>query len=209
MSPLSRKRSPILMEHPFVVVGVDGSPASQQALCWALREAHRSGAVVEAVRVWTDPWAITGPPSLVGAGKEGVAKLHEQLADSVQEAREETGLHDVTVVEELLPGSPAEVLLAESEDADLLVVGTRGLNRVGRWLLGSVSHECSLLARVPVVLVPDPAVRPAHLTPLGTTAGATGGTVTPAGPKEPTGAGVVSESPGISAPGLPGSLTPR
>lgn len=152
-----RKRFPLLDERPFVVVGVDCSPCSEFALRWALRYAHGTGAAVEAVHVWSDPWAIGGPPTMFGAGHGGVTKMHEDLARTVRAAMENEGIDDVPVVEEVLPGHAADVLVDEARDADLLVVGTRGLGRLERWLVGSVSRRCSEISSVPVVLVPDPA----------------------------------------------------
>ena len=54
-------------------------------------------------------------------------------------------------------GSASRLLLEASKDADLLVLGTRGLGGFGRLLLGSTSHQCATHARVPVVVVPEQA----------------------------------------------------
>ena len=56
----------------------------------------------------------------------------------------------------LLEGQPADVLCAEAEDADLLVVGSRGLGGFRGLLLGSVSQQCVHHAPCPVVVVPPP-----------------------------------------------------
>ena len=53
-------------------------------------------------------------------------------------------------------GQPAQVLVEEAEDADLLVVGSRGHGGFAGLLLGSVSHQCALHARCPVVIVHEP-----------------------------------------------------
>lgn len=147
-----------------IVVGVDGSLGSVHALAWALREAMTDGAEVEALLVWSDAWAITGPPSLFGAGREGLHRLKATVADAVSRAvREVPGSEAVKVTERVIPGHAAEGLVAESESASMLVVGTTGLSGIRRWMLGSVSQHCAQLAHVPVVIVPTPGHRqPVH-----------------------------------------------
>ena len=138
-----------------IVVGVDGSPGSEQALRWALRLAMATRMEIEAVLVWSDNWAITGPPTLFGAGSTGRRRLRATIVEAVGNAvRHEPGSERVTVVERVLPGDPAEVLLAESETAAMLVVGSTGAGGIRRLMLGSVSQYCSDHARVPVVIVP-------------------------------------------------------
>ncbi len=141
-----------------IVVGVDGSPGSRQALRWALREAEATGSTVEAVLVWWDGWALSGPPSLIGAGKEGLAMLKAELHKTVHDVLVEDGRSGkVAVTERVIPGHPAEALVRESESARLLVVGSQGLSGLMRSIIGSVSRRCAQTATVPVVIVP-PAV---------------------------------------------------
>ncbi|MGA2209463.1 MAG: universal stress protein [Acidimicrobiales bacterium] len=137
-----------------IVVGVDGSPCSLLALRWALMEALSSGDELEALLVWSDPWSILGPPSLFGAGREGVARLKEMLAERVHQAVAEEDAGAVHVVQHVVAGDPTETLVEHSASARLLVVGTKGLTGLRRWMLGSVSQRCAQLSHVPVVLVP-------------------------------------------------------
>ncbi len=137
-----------------IVVGVDCSQGSVHALRWALREAVGTGAEVEAILVWSDPWVIVGPPSLFGAGKEGMARLQATLADRVKHAVDEEHAGDVRVIHRILPGHAPEALVNEAKDARLLVVGTTGLTGLRRWMLGSVSQRCAQLSHIPVVIVP-------------------------------------------------------
>lgn len=141
-----------------IVVGVDSSPCSVYTLRWAMREALISGAELLVLLVWSDPWAIIGPPSLFGAGKEGLARLKELLAHRVKEAAGEENAGAVHVVQRVVAGHAAETLVAESESANarLLVVGTTGLSGIRRWMLGSVSQRCAQLSHIPVVIVPLP-----------------------------------------------------
>lgn len=155
-----------------IVVGVDGSPCSLHALGWAMREAEASAASVAAVLVWSDPWSLVGPPSLFGAGKEGRAKLRAHLHDWVAAAARAEGAGKVPVTIHVVAGSPAETLVHESASARMLVVGTTGLTGLRRYVLGSVSQRCAQLSRVPVVIVPSPAVAGEGPEPAGATAGA-------------------------------------
>ncbi|MGO9342060.1 MAG: universal stress protein [Acidimicrobiales bacterium] len=155
MSEESEEQDPTETTPNRIVVGVDGSDCSVQALSWALREAMRSGAEVEAVLVWSDPWALGGPPSLIGAGKEQIARLNGILDGAVKSAiAVEKSADAVRVTKRLLPGQAPQVLAKESASAKLLVVGTRGLTGLGRWMLGSVSQRCAQLSQVPIVIVP-------------------------------------------------------
>ncbi len=141
-----------------IVVGVDGSEPAAAALRFALGEAARSGDEVDAILVWADPWVITPPPhSLKGAGRDGVSRLRQRLTTAVHRVRrDEVGLEAVRVVERVIAGDPAEVLVAESASARMLVVGSTGMSGLRSWVLGSVSRHCAEHARVPVVIVPPP-----------------------------------------------------
>jgi nucleotide-binding universal stress UspA family protein len=59
---------------------------------------------------------------------------------------------DVEVERRVVEGAPGAVLVAESRDADLLVVGSRGHGGFAQLLLGSVSQQCAHHAECPVVI---------------------------------------------------------
>ncbi|MGO8864521.1 MAG: universal stress protein [Acidimicrobiales bacterium] len=130
-----------------VVVGIDGSEGGRRALEWAAAEAGRTGAVLEA-------HASYGPGYVFITTNE----VHESLQQLIDEAADR--------VAQIAPGltfkglthedSAAKVLIEASEGADLLVVGSRGLGGFSGLLLGSVSHQCSLHAHCPVVIVRPP-----------------------------------------------------
>lgn len=145
-----------------VVVGVDGSTDSNQALYWAAAEAVRRKApltVVSAYDVATVPGATgygIGPDAMreeaaavVGRAAEHLAKAREECASQVPEADD--------ISWETVSGSAAGALVDRSATSALVVVGRRGLNAFDRVVLGSVSGVVSARARGPVAIVPfDP-----------------------------------------------------
>lgn len=138
-----------------IVVGVDGSPESKAALNWALNEARHCHAAVEAVHAWQYPavaFSHFGGEALplIAPGDVETA-AHGLLRKTVEEI---SGADcDVAVTPKLARGHPAEVLLALSEDADMLVVGSRGHGGFKGMLLGSVSNHVIHHAHCPVVVV--------------------------------------------------------
>ncbi|GAB3621632.1 universal stress protein [Glutamicibacter endophyticus] len=136
-----------------IVVGVDGSEQSRCALRWAEREAQRRGSVLNVVSAYTIP--VFAASSM----DAGYSTLDDDLIrggaeDIVREARAELEGSPVTIRTYIESGDPAGVLLDLSEDADLVVVGTRGRGGfVGR-LLGSVSSALPAHAKCPTVVVP-------------------------------------------------------
>lgn len=133
-----------------IVVGVDGSIPSRAALEWALTQAERSGAVVEAVTVWQ--WPTTyGWPAPVPEGFDPAEDAGRVLEEILGEVR---GDHpSVTLEPRVAEGHPAELLTQASEGAELLVVGSRGHGAFAGMLLGSVSEHCVAHAHCPVVVV--------------------------------------------------------
>ncbi|MFF0209454.1 universal stress protein [Streptomyces althioticus] len=141
-------------EQDRIVVGVDGSPSSLEALRWAARQAALTGGSVLALTSWDYPqyhgalgWL---PPS--SGDEEGLeARAREDLTRCVEET---LGAHpSVDVLEEVRYGTPASVLLRAARDASLLVVGSRGLGGFAGLLLGSVAQHCVQHAACPVVVV--------------------------------------------------------
>ena len=134
-----------------IVVGVDGSEASKDALRWAIVQAERTGTSVEAIMTWeqaTAAYQFGMPmPTDFGLGPYYDRALH----GVVQEVAGEHAGVDVSAV--VTEGDAAKVLVAAAKDADLLVVGTRGHGEVVGILLGSVSGYCTTHASCPVVVV--------------------------------------------------------
>jgi nucleotide-binding universal stress UspA family protein len=136
-----------------IVVGVDGSRGSRGALTWAAAEAadHRADLVVLKV------WERTLLPALgSGSAPSGdVPDPGEQAAkDLVEVIKEELGEDPpVLALPRVKEGNAAEVLIAESSAADLLVVGTRGHGGFAGLVLGSVSQHVAAYAQCPVTVV--------------------------------------------------------
>ncbi|MES9538568.1 MULTISPECIES: universal stress protein [unclassified Actinomadura] len=135
--------------HGHVVVGVDGSPASREALSLAFTEAGAHGWDVHAVIAWEAVPERVNPPLVDEAGMREAAQA--RLARMMIPARE---LHpDVKVQSDIVTGQPREVLMSAAEEARLLVVGSRGLGGFRGLLLGSVSHALVHHAPCPVAVV--------------------------------------------------------
>jgi nucleotide-binding universal stress UspA family protein len=137
-----------------IVVGVDGSETAKLAVRWAALEARTRGATLELVSAWMLPNTayayrnMTVSEELVKALTMNAEAL---LADALEEVRGEWSQAGVET--RAIEGEPARVLLDASRDADLLVVGSRGLGGFRELLLGSVSQQCAHHSSCPVVIV--------------------------------------------------------
>ncbi|SFF52918.1 Nucleotide-binding universal stress protein, UspA family [Actinacidiphila alni] len=135
-----------------IVVGVDGSDPSLQALRWAVRQAALTGAVLEAVIAWEMPSAYGwgGLPALP-EDFDLEATTARVLDDAIEKAL--TPEQAATVTRRTVLGNAAQTILDRGEGADLIVVGVRGHGTFRATLLGSVSHTVTLHASCPVVVV--------------------------------------------------------
>lgn len=137
----------------LIVVGVDGSKESKEALRWAIEEAQLRQSTLRAVAAWTYPTMFVGayvPPELVDADLLSSAARTTLDATIAEVAGDDPHAYIERVVEQ---GSPAEVLVDAARDADLLVVGSRGHGGFTGLLLGSVSQQCAHHAPCAVVIV--------------------------------------------------------
>jgi nucleotide-binding universal stress UspA family protein len=141
------------MSEDRIVVGVDGSEGGRRALDWAMQEAATRGGTVQAVMSWR--WD-TEEPAPERRGESGPARAERILRDEIAEHVGAVPAHaDVAVAAEVVEGRPADVLVRAAQDADLLVLGSHGHDRVYRTVLGSVAQECVQAARCPVVVIPQ------------------------------------------------------
>jgi nucleotide-binding universal stress UspA family protein len=135
----------------LVVVGVDGSPSSREALRFAADEARQRDA---ALRVITS----FDVPDILWLGGAAMTAMEERLQVAQRAARkvvdeelpDQSGL-TIDVVATTTP--PTVALVDQSVDADLLVVGSRGRGGFRGLLMGSVSLQCVLHASCPTAVV--------------------------------------------------------
>jgi nucleotide-binding universal stress UspA family protein len=137
-----------------VVVGVDGSPPSVQALRYAISEANRRAATVRVVSAFEPPeyWAVVYGAPVAVSSAQIAGDIRTETEALVQKALA-ADLLPPKVQVEVVPGSAERALIDASRDADVLVVGHRGRGGFASMMLGSVSLHCVLHARCPVVVV--------------------------------------------------------
>ncbi|OBG85297.1 universal stress protein [Mycobacterium sp. NS-7484] len=143
-----------------IVVGVDGSSASDTAVAWAARDAQLRG--VELTLVYALPGAMS-PVWLDVALPEEYLQAQDDQAQNVLDAARRVavdattkpGAHPLRIVEKAVPGHAVATLIEYSRRADLVVVGSRGLGKWGRRLLGSVSSSLAQHAHGPVAVIPE------------------------------------------------------
>ena len=136
-----------------IVVGVDGSGHGRRALAWAVEEAALRGSRCIAVYAWDYAEATTDSYVSPAAQDEATTTARALLSAEVGGV----GVPrrgDVQIEERIEPGPAARVLVAASQVASLLVVGSHGRGGVASALLGSVSLDCVHHAACPVVVVP-------------------------------------------------------
>ncbi|HSF26795.1 MAG TPA: universal stress protein, partial [Actinomycetes bacterium] len=141
--------------HGRVVVGVDGSELSKAAVAFAMVEASRRGAALEAITAWNRVEAL--PPGLIAAGVVEAMPTTEEIALGLSQtlAGWRERCPDVQVVQRVVVGHPGHVLTEASKSADLVVVGSRGLGNAASLLIGSTSRNVLHHAVCPVVVVPS------------------------------------------------------
>ncbi len=144
---------------PRIVVGVDGSAPSLQALRWAIRQTELTGATLDAVIAWQYPVVVGGLGWVPATGMDGVDYSElaaKALSEAVAEVSPPASVHIRQLV---VDGNAAQVLLDAARGADLLVVGNRGHGGFTDALIGSVSSRCVRHAHCPVVVVHTPAAK--------------------------------------------------
>ncbi|GAA1192370.1 universal stress protein [Prauserella alba] len=133
-----------------VVVGVDGSGVSTDAVTTAFQAASLLGAPLVAVHAWADVEYDWGLPEMVeGSSRE----QSEQVVLSEALAGMPKWYPDVPVERIVVPGKPRRHLLERSQGARLLVAGSRGRGGFRGMLLGSTSQALIHHASCPVMIV--------------------------------------------------------
>lgn len=139
-----------------IVVGVDGSEHSLEALRWAVEEARLRGTTLRVVGTFSTPIMSTGYEVAAVDPNDFAAAARAMLDAAVDSVRETGDLAGVEVESEVLEGHAGERLIVLSRQADLLVVGARGHGGFMGLLLGSVTTYVVNHAECPVVVVRRP-----------------------------------------------------
>ncbi|GAA2136491.1 MULTISPECIES: universal stress protein [Arthrobacter] len=134
---------------PFVVVvGVDGSTESQAALDWGIQEAKLRNGQVIVLASWHYPYVTDAAGQAwdyAGFERDAQTILNDEL--------ERVADQGVPVTGRLVEGNAAAALVEASREADLLIVGSRGLGGFTGMLLGSVSSQLAHHARCPLLII--------------------------------------------------------
>ena len=132
------------MPNELLVVGLDGTDRSHDALRFAIAEARLRGGSVEAITAWRED-----------QGEEGIEK-----AERIQEEARTAVLGDYEgeppVAFKVVAGRPEHVLVDASSPARLIVVGAHGVRSIRHTALGALSEYTARLAYCPVVVIPAP-----------------------------------------------------
>ena len=136
-----------------IVVGVDGSDESKAALAWALHQAQLTGGRLRVITTWEFP-TLYGQGLIGVEGLDFAADARTELEKTVAEV---VGNDAGVEIEQLvIEGHPALELTAQVEDAELVVVGSRGRGEFIGMLIGSVSEFLATHSACPVVIIRGP-----------------------------------------------------
>jgi nucleotide-binding universal stress UspA family protein len=130
-----------------VLVGIDGSSASELATAIAFDEASRRNVGLVALHAWSDA-DVSEWPEIDSPAAQSMAE--EVLAERLAGWREQ--YPDVPVSRAVVCDKPARQLVERSADAQLVVVGSRGRGGFAEMLLGSVGEAVAQMAQVPVIV---------------------------------------------------------
>lgn len=134
----------------MIIVGVDGTERSRRAVIAATDLAHKYAATLILV------YSYEPVPRYLGTElyEEAVAQAITHGEDVLEEAAALVD-EEISVETDLLEGPPADAILrvVESRDADLVVIGSRGLGEIAAMALGSVGHKLIQHSQVPVLIV--------------------------------------------------------
>lgn len=155
VAPRERQTRQMNTHTPLIVVGVDGSECAHGALRYAIEEARLRHARLRIVSAWSVPVMVYAGGYTPGidpatfehaAAKEAEAALAEVHKTAPELEAEASSPNE----------PPSKALLDAAEDADVIVVGSRGLGGFERLLLGSVSQQVAHHARCIVTIVREP-----------------------------------------------------
>ena len=136
-----------------IVVGFDLSPSSQKALAWAAEYARLTGLPLQAVNAVPVPAAVASIAVLGTPTPEPEDEISEDYRREITEAFEAVGSQPDWNLD-FFVDDPGPAVIGASENAAIIVMGTREHRGIGRLVYGSVSRYCLSHSKVPVVAVP-------------------------------------------------------
>ena len=133
-----------------IVLALDGSDESRQAIPLATELARQNGARIVVAHVQEDVVGKSGGP-IVATEDEIQAEIRKQAEDLSAD-----GIETSVEMREIMLGGPAHAIveIADGANADLILVGTRGHSPLAGLLLGSVTQRLLHIARCPVLVAP-------------------------------------------------------
>jgi len=143
---------------PGIVVGIDGSGHSQLALEWALKEAALRRVPVTVVAVHEAVRGFFSGPTSYAHDPEQTEQVQATVREETEKVLATLGEHErpESVTIHSVHGFPVEEILKAGQDAELIVVGSRGAGGFARMTMGSVAYQVSEHAPCPVTIVRPP-----------------------------------------------------
>lgn len=133
-----------------IVVGVDASEHARRAVRWAVDEARLRGVDLQLVHAVHQPDIAAMPAVVAMPTYEQLEEAGNQIVDELLAEVDTSG---VTVTRDVRSGGAAGVICSGAADAELVVVGARGLGGFRGLLLGSVTQQVVAHSPTPVVVV--------------------------------------------------------
>ena len=140
---------------PGIVVGVDGSGHSRKALETAAAEAAAHGVPLTVLVIHQAVRDVYGSASHYGDDAALTEKAKEAAQADTNQVLAAVGSQPPSVTVTAVHGLPVDELVKASEDADMIVLGRRGMGGFVRLLMGSVSSQVAQHAQCPVLIVPS------------------------------------------------------
>ena len=141
---------------PGIIVGVDGSGHSQRALVRAIKEAAAHQAPLTVITVHQAIMGFGGGPVFYPEDLTETERVREAAQAETDKALAEAGEpRPESVTVKAIHGFPPEVLIEASRDADMIVLGSRGVGGFGHLMMGSVTSQVAHHASCPILIVPS------------------------------------------------------
>ena len=140
---------------PGIVVGVDGSGHSRKALETAAAEAAAHGLPLTVLVIHQAVRDVYGSASHYGDDAALTEKAKEAAQADTDQVLAAAGSQPTSVTVTAVHGLPVDELVKASDNADMIVLGRRGMGGFARLLMGSVSSQVAQHAQCPVLIVPS------------------------------------------------------